>query len=123
MPDDINSDSDRPGALDPSVLAELRELDPGGTEKLVETVVASFLRDAQARLNDIRDAVSRQEGPPLRQVAHALKGSSGCVGAIGMASLSAQLQEAAEIGAFHKAVDLAGQLENEFLRVRLILES
>lgn len=111
------------GGFDSRVLAELRELDPTGDEGLVAEVVAAFLRDAAVRLQDMRTALSQQDADRLRQAAHALKGSSGCVGATRMTELSGQLEELAKAGSIHESAHLMDRLEHEFFEVRLILQN
>lgn len=109
--------------FDASVLSELRELDPTGDEGLVAAVVATFLRDAALRLDEMRTAVSQQDAGRLRQVAHALKGSSGCVGATRMTELSGQIEQLAKMGNFHDSAESMDRLEHEFFQIRPILQN
>ena len=56
-------------------------------------------------------------------MAHALKSSSGNVGARGLRDLARGLEEAARAGELGRAKDLAGRLGEEWSRVRRSLAS
>ncbi len=57
----------------------------------------------------------------MERVAHALKGSSGNMGAKGMASICAKLEEAGSAGDLSRAPELLARLDAEFGRVRQAL--
>ncbi|GAC1608775.1 MAG: hypothetical protein NVS3B2_18370 [Ramlibacter sp.] len=108
--------------FDPSVLADLREVDQDGGLGLVAEVVKLFLRDAPARLAEIRSAVRERDGVRLRTVAHALKGSGACVGATRIATLGAQLEELALSDTLQGAGGVVDELEAELGRIRIVLQ-
>jgi CheY-like chemotaxis protein/HPt (histidine-containing phosphotransfer) domain-containing protein len=73
-------------AVDPQVLARLRELEtdvPG----LVADVVSVFLRETPDRIERIQAALKSGDLPGLESAAHGLKGSAGAVGAQRLAQL------------------------------------
>ena len=105
--------------LDPEVLAGLREL---GDAELLAELAGMFFEDAATRLEDLRRAVEGGDALFVERVAHTLKGSSGNIGARGMAAICAELQEVGTSGDLARARELLGRLEEEFGRVRPALE-
>jgi HPt (histidine-containing phosphotransfer) domain-containing protein len=107
-------------SLDPEVLAGLREL--GGAEMLAE-LAEMFLDDASSGLATLREAIEAGDANSVERVAHTLKGSSGNMGAKGMAAICAELQDTGSSGDLSCAPELLEQLEDEFERVRPALEA
>ena len=78
--------------LDPAALAKLAELDPGGSNRLVQRVLNAFCASA-ARLMPQFDAA--RAGPDLaalRYVSHTLKSSSASIGALALAQTCAEVE-------------------------------
>jgi len=95
-------------ALDPDVLAGLRELG----SRIVEEVLGLYLVDADERLAALKSAADA--GTTLA-AAHALKGGSGDVGATRVQSLAAELETRARAGQLPDPAqldDLAGALHD-----------
>jgi CheY-like chemotaxis protein len=101
--------------LDRDVLERLREL--GGSE-LFSDLAETFLRDAPVRLVELRRAVEAGDAELVQRSAHALRGSSGSMGATQMARFCAGLQDAGARGDLAQSIELLGRLEVEFGRVR-----
>lgn len=78
--------------LDHALVAELRDIMGAEFPMLVQ----AYLRDAGARLQELRALVSGTGNAPqdeaLRRAAHTLKGSSSNLGAVRVASLCAALE-------------------------------
>jgi HPt (histidine-containing phosphotransfer) domain-containing protein len=106
--------------LDPDVLAGLREL---GDPDLLSELTEMFFDDASSRLATLHEAVEGDDAQSLEHVAHALKGSSGSMGATRMAAICTELQDAGASGDLSRAPALLEQLEDEFGRVRPALEA
>jgi HPt (histidine-containing phosphotransfer) domain-containing protein len=104
--------------LDRDVLVRLREL--GGAE-LLSDLAETFLRDAPVRLAELRRAVEASDADLIERSAHALRGSSGSMGATQMAQFCARLQDAGARRDLAQSVELLGRLEAEFGRVRPVL--
>ncbi len=81
------------GVLDPSTLAQLRELDDGGTGLIAE-MYALFLQDVPERLASMQRNLAAGDATALGQDAHALKGGSGSLGATRLRHLCADLEKA-----------------------------
>jgi CheY-like chemotaxis protein len=115
-------EEDRTGALavDPAVLAELRGLDEDG--ELLTTLITHFLAETPERMAAMQAAVSRRDAAALAETAHALKGSSGNLGATRMQELCGELQTLGRAGDLASAGALLDRLDEEFSRVRPVLQ-
>ncbi len=82
-----------------------------------------FFDDTSFRLAALREALKEGDAHSVERTAHALKGSSGNMGAARMAAICAELQDVGVSGSLAHALDLLGQLEEEFERVRPALEA
>jgi CheY-like chemotaxis protein len=105
-------------AIDTSRLDELAELGDEEDPHWLTTILQRFEEDASSRV--VRLVVAAETGNPkdLEQVAHALKGSCGNVGATTMAAIAHQLQTLGRDGTVEGAGDLIAALEKEFARVK-----
>ena len=106
------------GPLDRAVIEGLLELGGAG---LLSELSGMFLDDAPSSLAVLREAVEGDDAPSVARAAHALKGSAGNMGAKGMASICAELEEAGSAGDLSGAPALLVQLDQEFERVRQAL--
>jgi CheY-like chemotaxis protein/HPt (histidine-containing phosphotransfer) domain-containing protein len=105
-------------ALDSTILATLQELSESTGPDFLSQLIADFVQDTTASLEALWVAVRAGNAEALAQVAHALKGSSASIGALGMADLCAALQVLGQHGAVMEAAPLVEQLVDEFSRVR-----
>jgi HPt (histidine-containing phosphotransfer) domain-containing protein len=104
-------------ALDPAVLAELRQFQGAGEPDIVQELAAAFQFETPPLLEALREAVATEQSEQLRRVAHNLKGSSHNLGARTMAALSADLERLGKQGAVEGAAELVSRLEQEYQRV------
>ncbi|MDP9426112.1 MAG: Hpt domain-containing protein [Actinomycetota bacterium] len=81
-----------------------------------------FLEDAPPRLEALRTALDEGDARRVKEVSHALKGSSSNMGASRMAEICARLEEAGTLGDLIEAPDLLKRLETEFAQARSALE-
>jgi HPt (histidine-containing phosphotransfer) domain-containing protein/CheY-like chemotaxis protein len=83
-----------PAVLDAAALARLSELDPNGTNRLLERVLHAF-ETSVARLRPQLDAArAGNDRAAIRLVAHTLKSSSASIGALQLSQLCAQVEAA-----------------------------
>jgi two-component system, sensor histidine kinase and response regulator len=102
--------------LDARVLDNLREAG-GGDESFVRELAAIYLDDAQARLAHIREALQEGDAAQLANAAHALKSSSGNIGASTVRDLCNDLESLGRSGSLDRALAKIQQLEAEYARV------
>ncbi|MET0517753.1 MAG: Hpt domain-containing protein [Burkholderiaceae bacterium] len=87
------------GPLDPAALARLRELDPDGSNKLFERVVAAYIKSLERLLPELAQARSPALNlAGVRHVSHTLKSSSASLGALGLAQRCAEIETLARNG-------------------------
>ncbi|MCG5513904.1 ATP-binding protein [Ectothiorhodospira shaposhnikovii] len=96
--------------LDPRTLAELRSLNESTGHHLLIKVFQAFLDTAPSLAEQIKTAVAAEDAESLRRAAHALKSSSGNVGAMRLANICRQLEACAR----DQRMDAAGRLLGEF---------
>jgi CheY-like chemotaxis protein len=107
--------------LDATILAGLRELEDDAGSGMLDDLVSSFLRDAEARLEALRAAVGNGDTEAVRKLSHSLRGSSANLAAFGMADLCAELETMAQAGDEAGAGETLARLETEFGRVDIAL--
>jgi CheY-like chemotaxis protein/HPt (histidine-containing phosphotransfer) domain-containing protein len=110
-------------ALDRSVLAGIRALDPARGDAIVARVVAAYRASAPAQVEELRSASEGGDLEALRFVAHALKSSSANVGALGLRDLARELEEAARARDPGRIKDRVDALEAEWRRVQASLDA
>ncbi|MBR1147720.1 hybrid sensor histidine kinase/response regulator [Bradyrhizobium sp. AUGA SZCCT0431] len=106
------------GAVDHTVLDDLRELERAGAPGLVKEVTDLFLQDTPRQLADLRDSLQEGDSARLVKVAHTLKGSAANLGAREMVRICAELQELGEAENIGIAPSLVADLERQFEPVR-----
>jgi signal transduction histidine kinase/CheY-like chemotaxis protein/HPt (histidine-containing phosphotransfer) domain-containing protein len=110
-------------ALDPAALDAIRALNPARSAALVAKVVAAYLATAPGALAELRACTEAGDADGVGFQAHALKSSSGHVGARGMVELAAALEREARSGELARAKDLVDALDEAWRGVRAALEA
>ena len=110
-------------AVDSARLDELAELGDEEDPEWLVSILDKFVEDAASRIVKLVVASESGDATQLGQVAHALKGSCGNIGAAGMVTVSQQLQALGKAGSVQGAGDMITLLEKEFARVRTALGS
>jgi CheY-like chemotaxis protein len=110
-------------ALDPTVLAELRQFQGEGEPDIVWELAEAFAFETPALLETLRQAMASGQPEQLKRAAHNLKGSSNNLGARTMAALSAELEIIGKNGTVERAEELVTRLEQEYQRVCQALAS
>jgi HPt (histidine-containing phosphotransfer) domain-containing protein len=91
----------QPG-LDAATLDELRAL-AGDDPAILDELIATFLEDAPALLNAMRDAIERQDADALRLAAHSLKSAGAQFGALALSAQCKALEQQAKAGVMEGA--------------------
>jgi len=90
--------------------------------KMVREIIALFLTNTPKLFNDMEQSITEHNNDLLRRAAHTLKGNSGNVGALQLASLSGDLEKRAKEGT-DGAKTILTQIEQEYERVKIELEA
>lgn len=104
--------------VDESVLDSYRVLQEEGQPDVVTEFIDVFLADLPGRIEQLRKAIASGTAPAIKSAAHALKGSSGTVGAVMLSGLCGQLEANARAGSTDGALDLLAAIEAEAVRAR-----
>jgi len=102
--------------IDHSVLRDLQEVMEEGYLQLLET----FLEDSEQRLSQLHGARTANE---LGMAAHSFKGSSGNMGAVGLAQLCQQLEERIKERSPYGIEELIHRIDQEYLVVQRFYHS
>jgi histidine phosphotransfer protein HptB len=94
-----------------------------GGDDFVGRLIGTFISDTSSRIVTLHAALDTGDLPLIERTGHALKGSSGNMGATAMAALGAALQGAGQKHDAAGARTLIGEMEAEFMRVREVLDS
>jgi signal transduction histidine kinase/CheY-like chemotaxis protein/HPt (histidine-containing phosphotransfer) domain-containing protein len=107
--------------VDEAVIAAIRELNPARGDAIVARVVSAYLASVPDQLEELRAGLEAGDAEALRFVAHALKSSSGNVGARAVQEQAALLEQDARAGDLGRAKQRVERLEEEWLRARGVL--
>jgi CheY-like chemotaxis protein/HPt (histidine-containing phosphotransfer) domain-containing protein len=111
------------GSLDLTVLESLRLIQQEGGGDIVDRLVATFLEEVPSRLAALHADAERDDPQAFWRAAHALNGTCRSVGAARMGDICMQLERLGDSGDLTAAPGLFAQLEEEFGRVRLLLDA
>jgi signal transduction histidine kinase len=103
--------------LNEATLRTLRELDDSGGMVLTERLLRSFIETSSRQLAQIEAALRQADAEALRRAAHALKSSSGNVGADTLAKHFRQLEQLGRDGRLDEANALLDRVRQERERV------
>jgi signal transduction histidine kinase/ligand-binding sensor domain-containing protein/CheY-like chemotaxis protein len=85
---------------------------------LVGELIGIYIEDTLPRIAALREAVEQTDANVVREMAHALKGSSANMGASRLAGLCSELEKLGREGRVEGAAALVTRLETEFERTR-----
>jgi two-component system, sensor histidine kinase and response regulator len=103
------------GVISLAVLEGLKKFQQTGEPDFITELIDLFLNDTAVQLESLRVAVSNSNVPEVRRLAHLVKGSSGNIGAGGLAELCQELETLDGTSATEQT--LMAKLEAEFLQV------
>ncbi len=104
-------------AIDPGVLAELRQFQGEGESDILLELAEAFQFETPPLIEALHVAVREEQSEALKRAAHNLKGSSYNLGARPMAELCSDLETLGKQGTFNGAAELITKLEQEYRRV------
>jgi HPt (histidine-containing phosphotransfer) domain-containing protein len=109
-------------SVDLSILDSLAAMADDGDE-FVSRLIGTFVADTASRIVTLHVAIDSGDLQSIERTGHALKGSSGNMGATGMAALGAALQGAGQKNDLLAARTLVDEMEAAFAQVRQVLET
>jgi signal transduction histidine kinase/DNA-binding response OmpR family regulator/HPt (histidine-containing phosphotransfer) domain-containing protein len=110
-------------AIDPAVLADLRQMRDRGAPDVFKDLLALFRADAPPLLSAMRTAVAEGNAQKLKASAHSVKGAAANLGARTLAALCAELEKIGRDGSVQGTEALLAELEPQFQRVCATLEA
>jgi CheY-like chemotaxis protein/HPt (histidine-containing phosphotransfer) domain-containing protein len=110
------------GVLDPPALERLVET-IGDDRSLLTALIDTFLRDTPQMVEAARRGLERGQTDEVRRAAHTLKSNGATFGATSLSELSRQLEALARSGTLEGADELITQIDAEYQRVRIALET
>ena len=111
---------DSPGGaavLEEEPIKRLRELGRALSRDVPYRIIELYLKDAPARLAELRRALSAGDARAVEGAAHSLKGSSANLGAFELAELCNELERLARRAVLNGAQAKVADLEAEYERV------
>jgi HPt (histidine-containing phosphotransfer) domain-containing protein len=108
--------------LDVSVMVAIRALGDPGEPDVYTEVARLFLADVPVHLSALNAAIAARSAKSVEQIAHRLRGGALEMGALRMAPLCAEIEQAARAGMLEQAAAQAARLNCEFETTRLALE-
>jgi two-component system, sensor histidine kinase and response regulator len=118
---DAHSDvAEAPERKDPSAPLQLSQLSSvvGDDPAKMRHYLELFASTTGRLMDQIETSIDRREAPGLRRLSHTLKGACGNIGAVEMAGLARQLEQAAKAEDWSQAGDLWRELTGSFERTR-----
>lgn len=109
-------------AVDLDVLAIYDDAQIEGEPDFVVELIDLYLNEVPRLFDTIRKAVANKDRSTARRAAHSLRGSSGNLGVLQMATIAGELEHL-ENDYSTVAPELLRSLENEFERVKEILNA
>ena len=110
------------GPVDLSLLASLEDDDGGVDENLVVELIDLYLENGGRQVNEIKAAAARKSETLVKELAHALKGSSLTMGASLVAKLCAEVEQANILNS-NEVAELVPKLESAFADTGEIFKS
>jgi two-component system sensor histidine kinase/response regulator len=111
VPTDTQVKVEDDAALDPGVVAGLRQLAEAAGGEVLDELAELFAADTPQRLATLRQAAADGDADALAEAAHSLRGSAANLGATAMVRLCQQLERQANSGDLHAAEELVARLE------------
>jgi HPt (histidine-containing phosphotransfer) domain-containing protein len=105
-----------------------QELDPAailarfdGNVRLLQELVTIFMEECPKQMEEIRDAITRDDASGLRYSAHQLRGSVGNFGTFAAYERARQLEQIARTGDLASAADVYAVLQKAIVRFQEVL--
>ena len=114
---DIKNEASTMPALNPTRLNQIRELDSSGGNGLLNKILQAFLESAESNIRQLEQAILNCDADSLRQSAHALKSSSGNIGAEDLSTIFKELEADGRSGELAHARTLQENMQQQYQSV------
>ena len=104
-------------AVDPEVVAALRDIPGSRNRSLLDEMIELFSEDSATRVASMRAALAERDADGLAELAHSLKGSCSNFGAHELERLCKELQIGSVAGELGRAGELVAAVDRELERV------
>lgn len=104
-------------ALNPDAIQALRELGPEGDQEFFQELIAIYLADTPKQMDQLEDALNRQDAVVATRAAHTMKGSSSNFGAEQLSRLAQEIEKNCKAGNISAAAAGLPNLKREFALV------
>jgi HPt (histidine-containing phosphotransfer) domain-containing protein len=121
-PQTVAAASESVDCLDQQTLQDLRRLRRPGRPDAYVNILARYLDSSRQYIEAMRTQITAQDATELSKTAHALKSSSGMVGARTLAEQVKKLETIGTSGDVSSAPTVFAQVESEYQRVRRAVE-
>ncbi len=108
-------------ALDPAAIGDLKAL--GGSGDFFERLVGIFVEAGEQKIRDLETAAAGRNYGRFRDIAHAMKGSAGQIGALPLMEICHDISRRGPAELEEKGPDLLVRLKDEFARVKSAMAS
>ena len=105
--------------LDEEVIGDLRDL----MEDEFGDLIQNFIDDTDIRISQISEAIDKTNTDDMKKAAHALKSSSGNIGAMKLSRFAEEIERLGFEESIGNALDLIDQARKEYSEVKKILSS
>lgn len=112
-----------PAVIDPTALEQIRALQSPDNPNLLGRIITMFVENSTTLTTRIRAALEVADSIGLREAAHALKSSSGHVGATRLAEIARQIEALGKEDSLDSARLFVEPMEQEHRRVLIALQS
>ncbi|MEM6752298.1 MAG: response regulator [Cyanobacteria bacterium P01_C01_bin.38] len=108
--------------IDTQILQELKEMVGDDSDEMIKELIDSYFEDAALKLQEIREAMNKNDAENLRDSAHALRSLSVTIGALLLAEVCTKLEEIGRSGTTYNTSELLEKIDIEYQKVTIALQ-
>jgi HPt (histidine-containing phosphotransfer) domain-containing protein len=120
--ENITPDDEAVDLINSEALDEIRSLQSPRRPTLLADLIRSFFESSEGLIEDLRNAVEADDATAVSEAAHALKSSSGNVGARGVSKLASELEALGRTGDLSHSKSILNRLEELYASTQQALE-
>ncbi|MEQ1544333.1 response regulator [Methyloglobulus sp.] len=109
--------------INETALETIRNLDPSGSNELLQRILTLYLSSADNLLQSLEQAWAMGELATIRSATHTLKSSSNQVGAHGLAELCREVENEARNHRYDASGKALARIKQEFNNARMVLDT